>query len=197
MNIQGLLQQAQPVHPEIFISFIGPIDFQTTQGLLATVGQYVNNGTGRVNLLLTTPGGMVPAGVAAYHALRALPATVITWNTGSINSIGNVLYLAGQERYATPNSSFMFHGVGLDVQGNQIRLDEKVLSEKLEQIKTDTKIISGIIQERTQINPYETARLFLREAYVPASKAKEKGLVDDVRDVKVPPGAPFLQLVFR
>ena len=32
-------------------------------------------------------------------------------NIGSIDSIANVIFLAGQKRYAAPNSSFLFHGI--------------------------------------------------------------------------------------
>jgi len=63
-------------------------------------------------------------GVTLYNFIRSLPVKTIMHNIGIIDSIANVVFLAANERYANPSSSFLFHGVGFDV-NQPARLEEK------------------------------------------------------------------------
>jgi hypothetical protein len=36
---------------------------------------------------------------------------LVTHNVGNVDSIGTVIYLAGEERFACPQATFMLHGV--------------------------------------------------------------------------------------
>ena len=99
----------------LYISFFADINTVTASALMGTIGKHMsqNQETFReLHLLLSTMGGQVPAGISLYNMLMGLPVKVITHNTGTVNSIGNVVFLAGAERYAAKISSFMFHGVG-------------------------------------------------------------------------------------
>ena len=65
-----------------------------------------------VYLLLSSEVGSVMHGINLYNVLRALPVKLVTHNVGNVDSIGNAIFLAGEERYACQHSTFMFHGVG-------------------------------------------------------------------------------------
>ena len=60
----------------------------------------------RVYLLLSTPGGSVMNGMNLYNVLKGMPFELITHNVGNVDSIGNVIFLAGEKRYATANATF-------------------------------------------------------------------------------------------
>lgn len=64
-----------------------------------------------------------------YAFLRGVPFDLIVHNVGNVDSIGNAIFLAGQTRYACPQATFMFHGVGFDQHPG--RLEEKILRERL------------------------------------------------------------------
>ena len=38
-------------------------------------------------------------------------------NTGTIDSIANVVFVGANERFSAPNASFLFHGVSMNIQG--------------------------------------------------------------------------------
>jgi ATP-dependent Clp protease protease subunit len=101
--------------PTSYISFLADINPITSAALVATVFEEVRKGATEVYLMLSTPGGTVDHGVAAYNILKALPVPLTTHNVGGVNSIGNVLFLAGRHRKAAPGTTFMFHGVGFDI----------------------------------------------------------------------------------
>ena len=180
----------------IYISFSAEINQTTTEGLLSVCAQKVNEKVEEINLLFSTAGGAVINGINLYNVLRAMPFKLIVYNVGSVNSIGNVVFLAGDERYASPTSSFMFHGVGFDIT-QTTRLEEKLLRERLDAIASDQSLIASIIAERTNIDAQEVSSLFLEASTKDATFAKEKGIVDDIRDVQIPKGATVLQLAFK
>ena len=103
------------VEKDIFLAFSAPITPQTAQTLMLNIAQQIQQGFTTLHLLFSTPGGQVDAGITLHNTLRALPVRLIMHNTGNIDSIGNAVFLAAEERYASPNSRFMFHGVGFEV----------------------------------------------------------------------------------
>lgn len=126
-----------------YLSFSSEVNHITGPALVATIGQQIAAGHDEAHLLLSTPGGRVDTGLMVYNVLRALPIKVVTYNVGTVNSIGNVIFLAGAGRFASPTSSFMFHGVGFDIQN--ARFEEKALKERLQGLQNDQKLIADII----------------------------------------------------
>ena len=180
----------------VYISFSAAVNQNSTEQLLGFLAAQVNAQIDEVHLALSTPGGSVMNGLNAYNVMRAMPFRLITYNVGSVNSIGNVLFLAGEERYACAISSFMFHGVGFDAPAG-VRFEEKILRERLDSILNDQQRIGDVIRGRTNINAKEVKRLFLQAATKDADYALEKGIIHAVREFQVPPGAQLFQLVFQ
>ncbi len=181
----------------VYVSFSAEIIPTTTEGLLNACGNLANSGTKTIYLLINTPGGSVAHGITAYNVLKALPAKIVTHNVGSVDSIGNVVFLAGKERYANPEATFMFHGVGFEVPQNT-RVEEKHLLERLDSIQADQRRIASIIQSRTSFSDDgEIEKLFLQGATKDAEFAKDRGIVHDIREAKIPSGTPIVQLVFK
>lgn len=184
------------VPPTTYISFSAEITPHTSESLLAVMAQQVMQRVQRIYLLLNTPGGSVMNGMNVYNVLRALPIHLIIHNVGNVDSIGNAIFLAGEERYACPHATFMFHGVGFD--GTQgIRFEEKLLREKLNSVLSDQRRIGEIIRDRTQIPATRIKRLFREAQTKDATYAKDNGIIHDIRDVQIPAGSSVLQLVFQ
>lgn len=187
----------QPAQPSTaYISFSNAINQVTTEALLSVLAQQVSNGVEVVHLGLSTPGGGVMQGINAFNIMRALPIKLITHNVGNVNSIGNVLFLAGEERYACAHSSFMFHGVGFDIT-NPARFEEKILRERLDSVLNDQNLIGNIIDERTDIDAKEIRKLFRAAATKDTAYALSKGIIHAVKPFEVPKGAKLFQLVFN
>jgi ATP-dependent protease ClpP protease subunit len=177
---------------EVYIQFTAPINIGSAQNLVGTIAQYIAQGFTKVVLLISTPGGIVDSGVTLYNTLRSLPIKIVTYNMGAVDSIGNVVFLAGEERYASVNSRFMFHGVGFQVQS--MMLEEKFLEEKLRNIKSDHARIAGILEERTNLTHKQVLRYFHDAHFLTSDQAREHGMIQEISDVKIPLGAPFIQI---
>jgi ATP-dependent protease ClpP protease subunit len=186
----------QQLTPTVYVMFSAEIIPATAESLIATLAQCANQGVEEVNLILSTPGGSVMHGMTLYTALRAMPFRLVTHNAGSVNSIGNAVFLAGETRYAVPHSTFMFHGVGFDAQAGA-RFEERLLRERLEAILADQKRIGAIIQQRTQLTAEQVEGLFREAQTKDATYAAGTGIVDEIRDVQIPKGTSVLSLVFK
>lgn len=178
-----------------YISFSAEISVMTTEHLIAVLAQQANDGVEHVYLLMSTPGGTVMNGLNLYNVMRSMPFKLTTHNVGNVDSIGNAVFLAGEERYACPHSTFMFHGVGYDVQNT--RLEQKNLQESLDGLLSDQGRIGNILVERSKLDSTETKDLFREARTKDAAFALDKGLIHDIRDVNIPKGAPIISLVFQ
>jgi ATP-dependent protease ClpP protease subunit len=77
---------------------------------------------------------------------------------GNVDSIGNVIFLAGQERYACPHTTFMFHGVAFNFFNQTVKLEGKNTRETLDNILSLHSRMGSIIKERTKL---EAAQIIL------------------------------------
>lgn len=187
-----------PQNHRIYVSFSTDVNPTSVETLLAACSQFANQGAAEVYLLLSTPGGSVMHGMNAYNVLRGLPFRLITHNVGNVDSIGNVIFLAGEERYACPNATFMFHGVAAGVGTGRTHMEQKELRERLDSVESDNHRIAHVIAERAGFaNEDEIAELFLEARTKDPAYAKDRGIIQDIRGVNIPPGAPVHQLVFQ
>jgi ATP-dependent Clp protease, protease subunit len=178
-----------------YVSFSAEIMPQPTEQLIAAMATLTNQGATEIHLMLSTVGGSVMHGITIYNTLRALPVRIVTHNVGNVDSIGNVIFLAGAERYACPNSTFMFHGVGRDVQAG-MRLEDKVLREAIDSIEADHRRIGAIIGQHTSLNETQVVELFAEARTKDACWAEQIGMIDAIREPQIPAGVPIHSLVF-
>ena len=179
-----------------YISFSADVNQSTSEVLLGCIFQAVANKADGIYLFLSSPGGFVDQGMTIYNVLRGLPIPVTVHNVGSVNSIANVIFLAGSKRLACRHSSFMFHGVGFDTTG-PVRFEEKTLRERLGSLAADQAKIAGVMQDRTRLTAQEIADLFLEARTKDPNFALEKGIINEIAEVNLPPGTPVTQLVFQ
>ena len=168
------------------VSFNSQVNPATASPLMGVLAKAVTDGHDEIHLLLNTPGGTVGDGIAIYNFIRALHPQVITYNIGSVNSIGNVVYQAGNRRIASPVSSFMFHGVGFDIKSSRFEL--KQLRERTDAIQNDQTMIADIMVRHTSLDTDAINKLFLEMAFLRAQEALDRGIADEVRDIHLPPG---------
>ncbi|MEM3898095.1 MAG: ATP-dependent Clp protease proteolytic subunit [Nitrososphaerota archaeon] len=179
----------------IYINFSAEINPHTSEALMNCLADQVNRGQKEIYILLSSPGGSTNFGVTLYNYIKSLPTKVIMHNIGMIDSIANVIFLAGEERYAVPHSSFLFHGVGFDIR-SPARFDEKELTEKIKIINRDQNLISEIIASRTKLPIEEVRKLFLEAQTKTPEEAKRLGFIHEIKDVKIPEGAQIISFTF-
>ena len=179
-----------------YISYYDAINEGKAKAFMAACAEAIaQTRPSRLYFLFSSTGGSVDAGIAIYNYLRALPIAIVMHNTGSIDSIANVVFLAADERYANPHSSFLFHGIHWGfAQGAQLSWSQ--LQETVGRFRADEGKMVGIITQRTRITADELTRLFHQGETKDLAFAQEKGLIHKVEEAKVAAGSPFISLNF-
>ena len=143
----------------IFINFFGEINLPNVQNLMGILLQISGQSPLSISFLLSSPGGDVSAGITLYNFLKSLTTKLIIYNMGSIDSIATVIFLAGDERFACPHSTFLFHGTTCGISANQA-LSLSTVREIESKIEKDEEKIAGIIASNTNITEDEIKELF-------------------------------------
>ncbi len=146
---------------------------------------------------ISSPSGGVAAGITFYNFLRLLPVKIIMHNTGSIDSIATVIFLAASERYACSHSRFLFHGVANGGLPPGTRLNRFQMREFLSGLEQDEGRIKELIIERSKITESEMVRLFQQGETKDPAFALEKGIIHDIRDLAIRTGAQIVTANFQ
>ncbi len=135
-----------------------------------------------ISLYITSPGGVIPSGLAIYDTMQLIRPDVSTICVGMAASMATVLLCSGApgKRFALPNSTVHMHQAMGGAQGQASDI-EIAAREVLRQ----QDIIRRIIAERTGQTYDKIATDSDRDLYLSAEAAKEYGLVDDVLDTAV------------
>ena len=137
---------------------------------------------------------MVDSGVTLFNYLRGLPQEIIMHNVGSIDSISNVVFLAGSVRYATPASAFLLHGITWTFQQGTT-LTYTQMQETISRFDSAEQLSARIIGERSKLTEKEVRELFRQGQSKDPQFALDKGLIHEIREVTVPDGAPLHSII--
>lgn len=174
---------------ESFIRLLAPINQGSASALLQTVDNLLKMGTNRIHLLISSPGGDVAQGISVYNYLKHIPAELYTYNFGSVDSIGVVIYSAGKKRFCESRSRFLIHNPSVNIQCNGVMtMDEKQVEEILKGLKIDQENIAGIIADTTNKDIAAIKELMNARTTFNFEKAKDFGLAHEISTLQIPMG---------
>lgn len=164
---------------ESYIRFFAPVVPQTTDQLFRIIDQKIREQCDKLHLLISSLGGSVFHGISIYNYLKGAPIETHTYNFGSVDSIGVVIFCAGKKRYSVPHARFLMHGVRFNT--GPASLDEKQLEENLKSIKIDQANIARIIAENTSKPAHKVEEDMNNRTTLNSVEAKDYGLVHDIK----------------
>ena len=175
------------------VNFQASVRPQVIQPLVELFTHWAHEGVKNVHMHISSPGGSVRTGLDFHAFLRSLPLDLTTHNAGSVDSIANVIYLAGKMRYALANSRYLFHGVKRSFD-NPLDLTEADLRRYLEYTLRDHASIAHVIASRSKMTVAEIKRAFRNERILSVAEAKEREIVHEIKELPIPEGAPIFNV---
>jgi len=131
-------------------------------------------------LILSTNGGSIKESIVFYNTVKTLPINITTYNMERVASSGNMLYLSGNNRFAYPSSSFLYH----DPVTNFIGVPYATC-EGLEQLKNKLKETKdrmiNIVSETLGIDINRAATFYKGHNVFYAKDAKDIGIAKDIK----------------
>jgi ATP-dependent protease ClpP protease subunit len=144
---------------------------------------------------IASNGGDVDSGFVLYNFLISLQSklTITMHNNGTIDSIANVIFAGGQNRYASPNASFLFHGVSMNFNGGQNR---NALKEALSRLDGMENRIAQTVSKHSKLTEAELTSLFQQGEGKDVNFALSKEIIQEIKVPSVPSGSIHLAMTF-
>jgi ATP-dependent protease ClpP protease subunit len=173
---------------DFYIRFMAPVVPASIAQLFQLLDHAIQTKVGRIHLMLSSPGGSVFHGLSMYNYLRGAPFETHTYNFGSVDSIGVVIFCAGKRRLSVPHARFLIHPVQFNV-GGPSAFDEKQLEENLKGLKIDQENIARVIADTTGKPLHKIEEDMIGRTTLSPSQAKDYGLVHEIQSALFPADA--------
>lgn len=183
----------EEIKMDTWIRFMAPVVPQSATALLKVIDQKIKEKKQNIHLMLSSPGGSVFHGLSIYNFLCGAPINVTTYNFGSVDSIGVVIFCAGKKRISVPHARFLIHGVSFNINGNHT-FDEKDLEERIKSLKIDYQNISRVIADTTTRDVDSIMNDMNNRTTLNPDEAKKYGLVHEIKSELFPMGADFITI---
>jgi ATP-dependent protease ClpP protease subunit len=185
------MPDAKPHYDAVYLVYHDEITTDKSKALMEVCSQIVMQlEVDDLHFLFSSSGGAVDSAITLYNFIKALPMNIVMHNIGSIDSAANVVFMAGAERYAAQDTSFLFHGVGYGF-GVIAGISKSQIEEGLSIITEAENKIANILASNSSLTENEVRKLFERGESKPASFALSKGVVTELRQPAIPNGAPI------
>jgi len=180
-----------PEKPTV-IKFFAEVNENSIKALMNTINQKMKQGGTQFILLISSLGGSVFHGLSAYNYLKGLPANITTHNFGSVDSIGVILFCAGDKRLSVPQARFLLHGVSSSFQN--VRLEEKQIEEALKSLQIDMENIAKVVADNTDKSVEEVTKAMHERTTLNPEEAKEWGLVHEIESALFEAGSEVISI---
>jgi ATP-dependent Clp protease protease subunit len=174
-----------------FVSFSSQLNVKSTEALIEAAANLAGEGVGRLVLCLSSFGGNFDRGVSLYNTLRALPLKLVTHNVGNVGSAANVVFLAGEERYVSPQAVFFFHPSSVSLDGSYDPAE--LAKHRAELLESDARE-RAIIEQRTSLKARQIRALVDGSSTLGAERALEAGIVHGIRELEIPKDARLIKV---
>ena len=183
-----------PTNQAVYILFTPQsITLDATTALIDQVQTLIGEGLPTINLLISSPGGNVYAGLLAYNFLKGCPAEIVTHNINTCDSIAGVIYAAGDRRLSVPHGRFLLHGPRVGFTANS-SLSETELEERVATLKNDMDNIAGVLAAASGKDESTIHQDMRRGLTLEPEKAVEYGLVHEIQEELYPTGARVIRV---
>jgi ATP-dependent Clp protease protease subunit len=170
------------------VHFIGPINHASACTVRNLCLQALQNGASELELHMSTEGGNMTAGFALYFFLKSLPLPLTTFNVGSVESVGVVIFLAGSKRYACPGTRFLVHPLHWGF-GSLVAADHARVSEWRDCLDFDAERYASIFEDATRdagISDDIRTNLFGNARIFDAEEALAAGIIHAAVQARLP-----------
>ena len=180
----------------IYINFFDGINPTTVNKFIKfTVDAIQQHSPTEIYYFISSNGGDVDSGFVLYNFLISLHGKikVTMHNTGTIDSIANVIFAGGQNKFAAPNTSFLYHGVSMNFNTPQNRT---ALKESLSRLEGMENRIAQTVSKHSKLTESELTELFKQGEGKDVQFALDKEIIQEIKVPSVPHGSVHLAMTF-
>jgi ATP-dependent Clp protease, protease subunit len=172
-----------PHLPHRTIQWIGGV----SGAILADITEQIqalilDNPSEAINLVVTSHGGPTGIGMSFYDSMRSVyKPTLNTIGSGDVDSSGIIVFLAGQQRFITPNTTLLLH-----LAGRTFETPKRLTTPEMESIIKEDKIkdfqYASVIADRSngKLTVQKVLDLMAANTVITAREAVEFGIAHTI-----------------
>ena len=169
----------------VYFSFHGDIRPIGVNNLIYNCNEEIKKGFNHIYISFSSGGGATDSGFHLYNTLKSLNAEITIHNTGTVESAALVVFLSGDNRFASNNSRFLLHQPMRKFL-TDTSLDGRDLSEFEQVLKNDELNIRDIITQNTKATTRQITTWFKMSKIFTPDEAKSINIISDIRELAVP-----------
>lgn len=107
-------KQSPDFPPDRMVEYLGMVNYATSERVLEEIRDLVREDRAQeIALLVTSAGGPSGTAMGFYDTVRTvIKPRLTTIGSGDVDSSGIIIFLAGERRYVTRNTTLLFHLAG-------------------------------------------------------------------------------------
>lgn len=172
------------LHDNHVIKVFGDIDTDTAKDFISEIVEHSINPTQEITVLLNSDGGCLYSMFAMHDVMRHVDNPILVIGLGQVMSAAAVLLTAGDRREVMPNTTIMLHEPILSDLSDEYKVgDLEIEMAHLQDLRQ--RMYKLLSQYTGQTVKSLTRDLGNRDFYLTAKEAKDYGLIDSIRQLKV------------
>lgn len=159
------------IKPNIIL-FYADVSPKSVSKLHKIIIELENMKTNDITIYIQTDGGCFFSGVTAHDFLKRSTMKIRTIITGHCASAGTLIAIAGDERYATENSTYMIHSISTEHYGNvksmQVDMTNLNMCDKImvRMYSKSTGLARSAVRAMIATDTYFTAKKALKHKFI-------------------------------
>ncbi len=129
-----------------------------------------------IEFYISSYGGDVEAALGLCDMMLQTKCKIVGYGYGKVMSAATMLYAACDERYAYPNTSFMFHGMSFSLDNGKIHDQQDYIKE----CQRQEDLCNQLMQDCTSIPKDFWDKICKKDFYLSAQDAVKLGYVDAI-----------------
>ena len=183
---------------ELYIRLNGPVTDSVKTKIIAQAKKAKLKDVSVIYILLDSQGGNVSATYETIVALQELELPVVTYNSGTLDLVGIMLYCVGGLRIAAENTFFLMHpikkGQVSETEQSLDEFDAIQLREILSELQANEQAVIEVVKTAAARWTSSVLRKVLARSSMDTRAAKKFGLVQEIRKLSVPSNATVVDI---
>lgn len=169
--------------PERTLAWLGGVTYSNLEYILGEIKELSRvNANEEIHLLVSSYGGATGIGMSFYDAIRTwLKPKLCTIGSGDVDSSGVIVFLAGEKRFLTPNTTMLLHLGGRTFEHDK-RFSTLDMQNMLKEDHLKDLQYAGVISEATggKYSVERILKLMAKNTILTAEEAVNMGLAHKV-----------------
>jgi ATP-dependent Clp protease, protease subunit len=164
------------------VEWFGGVNHTNLREVMSEIKQLMKTSPEEIRLLVNSPGGATGIAMTFFDAMTGwLKPNLTTIGSGDVDSSGIIIFLSGEKRYLTKNTTMLFHLAGRTF-GTEKRFTTKDMEAMLREDKLKDYQYASVVSERTggKYTPEDILDLMAKDTVITPQEAVKMGLAHGI-----------------